>query len=125
MHNQKHTTVGTLQQDRLSYLWLALGILLLAFSTPRWTIPLAAWLFPVFLLRFVRTQPLWRGMLLLLLAGALVQEVALQGVFPFSGALYYLTVCGAAIMAFCRTCWIAFWPGGWAGCSAPSCFRSR
>jgi apolipoprotein N-acyltransferase len=98
MLNQKHTINS--QQDRLSYLWLALGILLFAFSTPRWTIPLAAWLFPVFLLRFVRTQPLWRGMLFLLMAGVLVQEVALQGVFSFSGALYYLTVFGAAVVGF-------------------------
>ena len=66
MTNQKHPTVGTPLQDRLSYLWLALGILLFAFAMPRWTIPLAAWLYPVFLLRFVRTQPLLRGFLLLL-----------------------------------------------------------
>jgi hypothetical protein len=42
MHNQKHPTVFNSKQDRLSYLWLALGILLLAFGTFRWTIPLAA-----------------------------------------------------------------------------------
>ena len=30
----------------------------------KWMIPLAAWLYPIFLLRFVRTQPLWRGILL-------------------------------------------------------------
>ena len=100
MHNQKHTTLFNNKQDRLSYLWLALGILLLAFATPRWTIPLAAWLYPIFLLRFVRTQPLLRGFLLLLLAGVLVQEIALQGVLPFSGVFYYLTVFGGAVVGF-------------------------
>ena len=52
------TQVWTHPRDRLSYLWLALGIVLIAFATVRWTIPLAAWLYPIFLLRFVRTQPL-------------------------------------------------------------------
>ncbi len=97
MTHQKHTTVGTPLQDRLSYLWLALGILFFAFGTPRWTIPLAAWLAPVFLLRFVRTQPLLRGMLLLLLASELVLTLALQGVVPYSGAFYYPIVFGIAV----------------------------
>ena len=98
MTNQKHTTLGKPQQDRLSYLWLTLGILLFAFVTFRWTIPLAAWLYPVFLLRFVRTQPLLRGMLLLLLASALVLVFALQGVIPYPGAFYYLTVLGVGVL---------------------------
>jgi apolipoprotein N-acyltransferase len=100
MTNQKHTTVGTPQQDRLSYLWLALGILLFAFGTVRWTIPLAAWLYPVFLLRFVRTQPLLRGMLLLLMASALVPVFELQGVIPYPGVFYYLTIFGLAVVGF-------------------------
>jgi apolipoprotein N-acyltransferase len=100
MTNQKHMTMGTPQQDRLSYLWLALGILLFAFSNFRWTIPLAAWLYPVFLLRFVRTQPLLRGMLLLLLAGVLVSVIVLQGVIPYQGVFYYLTVFGTAVVGF-------------------------
>jgi apolipoprotein N-acyltransferase len=100
MTNQKHTTLGTPQQDRLSYLWLALGILLFAFVTVKWTIPLAAWLYPVFLLRFVRTQPLLRGMLLLLLAGVLVSVFVLQEVIPFQGAFYYLTVFSIAVVGF-------------------------
>ena len=82
----------TSPRDRLSYLWLALAIVLLPFAIFRWTIPLTAWLYPVFLLRFVRTQPLWRGMLLVLLATVLVGEFALQGVIPIPGALYHLVV---------------------------------
>ncbi len=45
MPNQKQTTSVKSQRDRLSFLWLALGILLLAFGTVKWTIPLAAWLY--------------------------------------------------------------------------------
>lgn len=42
---------------RLSSLWLALAFALSLFAlNGRWDIPLAAWLYPLFLLRFVRTQ---------------------------------------------------------------------
>jgi len=98
MTNQKHTTVGTPQRDRLSYLWLALGIVLFAFVSPRWTIPLAAWLFPIFLLRFVRTQRLLRAMLLLLLAETLVLVFELQGVLLASGVFYYLSIFGGVVL---------------------------
>ena len=98
MTNQKHTTVFNNKQDRLSYLWLALGILLFAFGTIRWTIPLAAWLYPVFLLRFVRTQPLLRGILLVLLALVLVWEVELQGVVPAPILLYVPIVFGFGVI---------------------------
>jgi apolipoprotein N-acyltransferase len=100
MTNQKHNTSINYQRDRLSYLWLALGIVLSAFVLPRWTIPLAVWLYPIFLLRFVRTQPLLRGMLLLLLASTLVPVFELQGVLLASGVFYYLNVFGGAVLGF-------------------------
>ena len=92
MTNQKHTTLVNSNRDRLSYVWLALGILFFAFGTLRWTIPLAAWLYPVFLLRFVRTQPLLRGILLVLLALVLVWEVELPGVVPSVTVLLYVPI---------------------------------
>ncbi len=92
MTNQKHTTVVNSNRDRLSYVWLALGILFFAFGTLRWTIPLAAWLYPVFLLRFVRTQPLLRGIGLLLLALVLVWEVELPGFVPSVTVLLYVPI---------------------------------
>ncbi len=43
--------------DRLSYLWLALAFVLSLFAlNGTWDIALAAWLYPLFLLRFVRTK---------------------------------------------------------------------
>ncbi len=89
MPNQKSTPSVNNKRDRLSYLWLALGIVLLPFGAFMWAIPLAAWLFPVFLLRFVRTQPLLRGILLVLLATFLVFVFALPGLIINSGPLYY------------------------------------
>ena len=89
----------TSPRDRLSYLWLALAIVLLPFAiAPRWTIPLAAWLYPIFLLRFVRTQPLWRGILLALLPTVLVLAFVNQGSLPLPGALYYLAVFGFGVV---------------------------
>jgi apolipoprotein N-acyltransferase len=95
MTNQKPNTSMNYQRDRLSYLWLGLGIVLLPFSMPMWTIALAAWLAPVFLLRFVRTQPLLRGMLLVLLANVLVYTVKIFVMFQSVGAIVDL------IIAFC------------------------
>ena len=40
---------------RRAWLWLALGFLLLPFTTVQTMLPLAAWLAPIFLLRFART----------------------------------------------------------------------
>ena len=52
----KRTNTPTRIQDRLSYLWLAVAAALFLFTGGLWVIPLAVWLAPLFLLRFVRTQ---------------------------------------------------------------------
>ncbi len=91
-HPARHTHESRALDDPLSFLWLVVGLALFPFATVRWTIPLAAWLVPVFWLRFVRTQPLWRGILVLLLASVLVSEVEVQGIVPLAGAAYVLMV---------------------------------
>ena len=53
----------TTNADRWSYLWLAIGAILYVVSNGRWIIPLATWLFPIFILRFIRTQKPSRGLL--------------------------------------------------------------
>jgi len=55
------------QQDRWAYLWLLIGMLL-SFA---WRVPLVWWLSPIFMLRFMRSQKVWRGFLLVWLAGYL------------------------------------------------------
>ncbi len=82
---RKQMTGGTGKHDRLSYLLLVLAVVLFAFSTSRWTIPLAAWLYPIFLLRFVRTQPLWRGALLAFLGTTLCWLLRCKGNSSFQG----------------------------------------
>ena len=86
------TITPTRTPDRLSYLWLALGGALLLFVGGQWIIPLAAWLAPLFLLRFVRTKPLLPGLLLVWLVKSAVAAVAQQGIIMVSGVGYYALV---------------------------------
>jgi apolipoprotein N-acyltransferase len=58
----------TKQLDRWSYLWFLIGTVLSLFSTGQWTIPLVAWVQPIFFVRFVRTQRWWLGFILVWLA---------------------------------------------------------
>ena len=61
--------------EPLDLLWLALGVALFTFVGWRWNMPIAAWLSPLFLIRFFRRQDRWYKALLafplLAVAGAL------------------------------------------------------
>jgi apolipoprotein N-acyltransferase len=54
--------------DHLIWLWLAIGAILLPFANIQTVWPIAAWLSPVFLMRFSRTGPLKVGLPLILAA---------------------------------------------------------
>ena len=88
----KRTITPTRAPDRLSYLWLAIAAALFVFTGVQWVIPLAAWLAPLFLLRFVRTQRPLPGFLLAWLVRFAVAAVVLQGVIQYSGIGYYVLV---------------------------------
>ena len=68
--------------------WLALGGLFQLFGFGRWTVPAAAWLAPLFLLRFVRLEPTLVGILLAWLALFISLSIASRGVIPVPGAAY-------------------------------------
>src|SRR6266567_3799660 len=85
----KRTISSTRIPDRLSYLWLALAAVLYLFAGIQWVIPLAAWLAPLFLLRFVRTQRPLPGLLLAWLVRAAIAEVVLQGIILYPSIIYY------------------------------------
>ena len=73
-----------------SWLWLAIAAGLLLFANGADNIWLAAWLAPLFLLRFVRRQPVWVGALvayLLLIATFMFQ---FRGMVPIPGVGYYI-----------------------------------
>jgi apolipoprotein N-acyltransferase len=78
----KRESDPTIQRDRWTYLWLTLAAVSFAFSSGRWTLPLAAWLAPVFIIRFMRTQPLWRGLLLWWVVGAAIASITWWGLDP-------------------------------------------
>jgi apolipoprotein N-acyltransferase len=79
----KRTITPTRTPDRLSYLWLALAAALYLFTGGQWVIPLAAWLAPLFLLRFVRTQRPLPGLLL-----AWLVRFAVAAIFVLQGAQF-------------------------------------
>lgn len=62
------TPSNHLPLDRLAWLWLMIGAVLIAFASLQPSLPLAAWLAPVFLLRFVRTRRPRVGLSLVALA---------------------------------------------------------
>ncbi len=63
-------------------LWLALAALLSIFTFGRWVIPLLVWLAPIFLLRFLRTQPVLRGLLLVWFVSSIVHYFVGKGLEP-------------------------------------------
>lgn len=71
-------------QRSFNWLWLLLSALLSFFVGGRWGIPLAAWLAPVFALRFIRQQKTLRGYLLVVLAAYIPSAIAWNGVTFFT-----------------------------------------
>lgn len=72
-----------------SWAALTLGCLLLPFSYGVDNVAYAAWLSPVFLLRFVRTQRWWVAMPILFIVEAAAAAFQLRGMFPATGADYW------------------------------------
>ena len=60
----KERVSATIVSDRWCYLWLVIGAAIGLFSSGQWTIPLAAWLGTIFIIRFMRTQKIGRGFVL-------------------------------------------------------------
>ena len=82
-----------------SWAWLLVGVVLVPFANLQTLIPLAAWLAPVFLLRFTRSHRPLVGLPVLVIAmwGALLFGLR-DGFFPIvGGAGYYLFVATLAL----------------------------
>jgi apolipoprotein N-acyltransferase len=96
----------TIQSDRWSYLWFAIGAVLSLFTSGRWSIPLAVWIQPVFFIRFVRTQRVVRGPILVWLATFATAVITWWGMVPLPLPVYVvmlaistLTVSGLSYLA--------------------------
>ena len=83
MENTKYTTLLS------PWLLLVIGMVLFVFSNGHWIVPLAAWIAPVFLLRYVRNKKAPQGLAILLVLMTLASGIMLFGIIP--GALGFLT----------------------------------
>lgn len=72
-----------------SYINLLIGLISLFFFNGRWILPIAAFIAPVFLIRFLRFQKPLKGFLILVLAGWVSNIFVWKGMMPMSGFLYY------------------------------------
>jgi apolipoprotein N-acyltransferase len=80
LQQERNTNIP--QADRWSFFWLVLSAVLGLFSFGYWVIPLAAWLTTVFTIRFLRTQPVWRGFTLMVIVSIAVNAYAGRDLVP-------------------------------------------
>ena len=80
----------TLQINRQSYIWLAIAALLLIFANGRWIIPVASWLGPVFLVRFLRSQKILKGLLIGYVLLATIIFISWRGMIPIPFISFYI-----------------------------------
>lgn len=74
-----HSRNAPLPRRPMSWPWLVLGAALLPFTTFQWVIPAAAWLAPILLLRFARTQRARVALPVLAVVGYGATLVAMSG----------------------------------------------
>ena len=81
----------------ISWRALLLGCLALPFSYGADKVPCAAWLVPLFMVRFVRTQRLRVSMPVLLVAQMAAIAFQMRGMFPGDGGAYWLTLTATSV----------------------------
>jgi apolipoprotein N-acyltransferase len=86
--------------DRLSFLWLVIGFVLLAFSNGSQIIPVAAWVGPVFMVRFLRTQKVFPGLLVGYLCNAIAFYFEWHAAFQDAGAMFTLYTAIFGLLVF-------------------------
>ncbi len=93
--------------DSRRFLWLAVYAGMLIFVGGRWNLPLAAWLAPVFAIRFYRTsEHAWRDFLWLWLATALPTIVgwhgatAIRHIHPVAEPLFFVATTPIALIPY-------------------------
>jgi apolipoprotein N-acyltransferase len=93
-------SVITKVSNTKKYLLLVLGLLLLMVSNGTWIVPIATWLFSIFIIRFLRTQKkLWHTFICAI-AYMGVFCIMWYGLIPFSGFMYYIVAGGIGLILF-------------------------
>ncbi|MDP8202649.1 MAG: nitrilase-related carbon-nitrogen hydrolase [Candidatus Tenebribacter burtonii] len=72
-----------------SYIYLIIGFVFLFFFNGRWILPIAAFIAPLFLIRFLRFQKPFKGFLWIVLTGWISNIFIWKGMLPMSGLFYY------------------------------------
>ena len=84
---------STIKSDRRSWLWLGIATFLVLFSNGRWVIPPAAWLAPIFFLRFIHSQKPMRGLVIGGIAISIACVISWQDMTPLKdNILLYILV---------------------------------
>ena len=81
---------GRAMSSSVSWVALALGCLVIPFAYGIDNVACAAWLAPLFLLRFTRTQRLWISMPVLLFVQMAATAFQLRGMFITDGSAYWI-----------------------------------
>ena len=76
-------------RNNYSYVYLLIGFVFLFFFNGRWILPIAAFIAPLFLIRFLRYQKPFIGFLFIVLAGWISNIFIWKGMMPMSGFFYY------------------------------------
>ena len=78
------------RKTQYSYIYLLIGFIFLFFFNGRWILPIAAFIAPIFLIRFLRFQKPFKGFLIIVLVGWVSNIFVWKGMMPMSGFFYYL-----------------------------------
>lgn len=96
----KQNENNVFKSDRLSWLWLIIGAVLLFFANGRWIVPAATWLYPVFVIRFLRTQKSAWPVFICAIAFMIVYCIEWHGLIMLPGILYYIVASGIGFVLF-------------------------
>jgi len=78
------------RRAQYSFIYLLIGFIFLFFFNGRWILPIAAFVAPIFLIRFLRFQKPMKGFLIIVLVGWVSNIFVWKGMLPMSGFFYYL-----------------------------------
>ena len=77
-------------KNQTAFLYLLFGFIFLLFSNGRWVVPAAAFLAPLFIVRFISISKPITGFILLVIAGFISNVFIWKDVMPVSGVFYYI-----------------------------------
>ena len=76
-------------KNNYSYIYFLIGFVFLFFFNGRWILPIAAFIAPLFLIRFLRYQKPFIGFLFIVVAGWISNIFIWKEMMPMSGFFYY------------------------------------